>query len=39
MQIKLASVPVRDQERALAFYTEKLGSGSTPTCRRASTGG
>lgn len=24
-QIKFASVPVKDQDRALAFYTEKLG--------------
>ncbi|MEE4163098.1 MAG: VOC family protein [Woeseiaceae bacterium] len=25
MQINLTSIPVRDQERALSFYTEKLG--------------
>ncbi|HET9529802.1 MAG TPA: VOC family protein [Blastocatellia bacterium] len=24
-QVKFASIPVRDQSRALAFYTEKLG--------------
>ena len=25
MQVKFVSIPVRDQDRALAFYTEKMG--------------
>jgi len=25
MQVKFVSIPVHDQDRALAFYTEKMG--------------
>jgi catechol 2,3-dioxygenase-like lactoylglutathione lyase family enzyme len=39
MKISLTSVLVDDQAKALAFYTDVLGSRRITTCRSASTGG